>query len=180
MQKNRKYTILVVVLLIVGIGAVVYSAAFAKSGEPFFQPLRVLFTGGAHTTSSSALTPSPTATQPGTIPSQGTGVVVGHLDIGPLCPVERDPPDPACQPGPAQYGQYKMVAYDAASKTLVKEVAFDAQGNYRMELPAGRYVIDISPHTTSRIGGPSGVPQTITLTNGATVTVNVSIDTGIR
>jgi len=107
-------------------------------------------------------------------------VVRGHLDIGPLCPVERNPPDPACQPGPAQYNQYKIVVYDAAHKTLLNSVALDAQGNYRIALQPGTYVIDISPHPDGRIGGASGVPRQVQVKSGETVTVDISIDTGIR
>jgi hypothetical protein len=180
MQKGTKYTALIVALIIIGGGIIAYSAAMAKDGEPFFAPLQQLFTGSPYTVPSPDVTPMPTVTPLGTPQAQGTGVIAGHLDIGPLCPVERDPPDPGCQPGPAQYNQYKMVAYDASRKNVIKEASFDAQGNYRIELPAGSYVVDISPHASTRIGGASGVPQTIDLKNGATVTVNVTIDTGIR
>ena len=132
---------------------------------------------------SSVVVPSPSVVPfvgPTSTPIAGNGYVVGHLDIGPICPVERDPPDPNCQPGPRHYDPYTMVAYDAARKRVIKEAAFDAQGNYRIELSAGTYVIDIAPHLENRIGGPSGVPQSVEVKKGSTVTVNVTIDTGIR
>lgn len=111
---------------------------------------------------------------------QGSGVIAGHLDIGPICPVERVPADPNCAPGPQHYASYKMVAYNASRTAVIKQAAFDAQGNYRLDLPSGTYIIDIAPHSPDGPGSASGVPVQVVLRSGGQVRVDVSVDTGIR
>ena len=41
------------------------------------------------------------------------GFLEGKVTIGPLCPVERTPPDPACQPTEATYKAWQIAVYTA-------------------------------------------------------------------
>ncbi|MEK7081236.1 MAG: hypothetical protein AAB902_02520 [Patescibacteria group bacterium] len=47
-------------------------------------------------------------------PQEATaGFLEGKVTIGPLCPVERTPPDPACQPTEATYKAWQIAVYTA-------------------------------------------------------------------
>jgi hypothetical protein len=102
------------------------------------------------------------------------GALQGHIDIGPLCPVERIPPDPACQPTAKTYAAWPIGVYQGTA--LKATLAPDASGNYALELPAGTYTVNLE--NPSRFGGE--LPQTVTITAGETATLDISIDTGIR
>jgi len=41
------------------------------------------------------------------LPEKGT--LQGHITIGPLCPVETNPPDPNCQPTEETYNAYHLL-----------------------------------------------------------------------
>lgn len=53
----------------------------------------------------------------------------------------------------------------------------DPETGYSVPLKPGTYVVDI-PHPG--IGGSRELPATVTLQNGETVRLDISIDTGIR
>ena len=105
----------------------------------------------------------------------GKGLLEGRITIGPICPVERMPPDPSCQPTEETYRAHKLSVY-TESPTKVAEFSGDANGRYKIELAAGTYTIK-----TEREMGPGGMePITVTVEAGKTTRQDVDIDTGIR
>jgi len=56
-------------------------------------------------------------------------------------------------------------------------VTADAEGNYRLALPPGDYILDVEGRSPKRI---RGTPQPFTAVSGQTVRVDMNIDTGIR
>jgi len=52
----------------------------------------------------------------------------------------------------------------------------DSEGAYKIELPAGRYVVDLEKQ---HMFGKS-LPAYIDIRSGETTTLNITIDTGIR
>ena len=112
--------------------------------------------------------PAPAAT-----PTPGTGIG-GVVTAGPVCPVEKNPPDPACAPRPV--GGAILVIRDAAG-TEVARATTAADGTYFTELPGGVYVV--MPQPAKGLLGTPG-PQSVTVADGATATLDVSYDTGIR
>lgn len=104
------------------------------------------------------------------------GVLEGHVTVGPLLPVQREG-EPTPTPGPEVYSARKIVIYAEDGETELERAAIDAQGNYRVELPSGRYVVDIN-----HVGIDQGVdmPATVVINPGETTTLDVEIDTGIR
>jgi hypothetical protein len=121
----------------------------------------------------SATKPLPTAA-----PARATqnGVLQGHVLIGPLTPVQRvGQPEPT--PAPEVYAARQIVVYQADGKTEVARLKIDSQGNYRVELPPGTYVVAINRGGIDR---GAGLPATIQITAGQTSTLDISIDTGIR
>lgn len=107
--------------------------------------------------------------------SSEKGFLEGKISIGPLCPVERFPPDPHCQPTEETFKAWPIAAYQ--EKTKIASLNPNLDGTYRVELPAGNYVVDLEK--SMGIGG-GNLPVTITIKAGEITTLNIDIDTGIR
>jgi hypothetical protein len=108
------------------------------------------------------------------IDNEDPGRIVGRVTIGPLCPVEQVPPDPACQPTPQTFAPIR-VRIRLPAGNLLLEVRLDGEGNYSVDLPAGRYLVD-----TNHVGIAPTPPIEVTLSPGETERVDIDIDTGIR
>lgn len=110
-----------------------------------------------------------------------TGFLSGKISIGPICPVEKNPPDPNCQPTEQTYAAYSLDAYrlsdsEPGEKNIYRS-PFHANndGTYKIELPEGKYLI--KRNTNSMIGSYSKIVE---IKAGQTTTLNIDIDTGIR
>ncbi len=110
-------------------------------------------------------------TQGGTATVQG--VVMGHVTIGPFCPVER--PGVPCPIPPEAYSSRKVVVYQSDEITLKQTGKIDSSGNYKISLPPGKYFVQIQPAGI----GPGEKKPVIVISN-QTTTVDFDIDTGIR
>lgn len=110
--------------------------------------------------------------------TNGSGYLKGTISIGPLCPVERIPPDPACSPTAETYKAYQVDVYSSDGVNKIAELDPSLDGSYIMELPAGNYKLNLEKGKVS-IGG-SNLPQQITIENNDTIMINIEIDTGIR
>jgi hypothetical protein len=105
---------------------------------------------------------------------QADGVLQGKVDIGPITPVQPITPVPT---SPEVYAARKVLVYDQGRSKLLYTVSLDNNGNYRIELAPGTYVVDINHAGIDR---SSEVPKTIEITPDSTVVLNISIDTGLR
>jgi hypothetical protein len=111
-----------------------------------------------------------------TLQTQATGILRGHVTIGPLVPVLREgelEPTPA----PEVYAARQIVIYKSDGKTEVVRAEIDAQGNYEVSLPVGVYVVDIN---RGGIDSASGLPKEVEIKKGEVTVLDVDIDTGIR
>jgi len=109
----------------------------------------------------------------------GNGVLKGKISIGPICPVQKDPPDPACLPAAETYKAWATAVWTVNKKTKVATLDPTLDGNYQIGLPMGNYIIDYEVARTNSIGG-SNLPANVSITNIDTTTFNIDIDTGIR
>lgn len=109
----------------------------------------------------------------------GDGVLKGRISIGPLCPVERIPPDPACLPTMETYKAWAVDVWSVDKKTKVASLNPKLDGTYQVDLPSGYYSIDFDAARTGSIGS-SNLPKIISVTNRDTTVFNINIDTGIR
>ena len=104
---------------------------------------------------------------------QKTGIG-GVATAGPVCPVEKNPPDPACAPRPVDGA---VLVFGDAAGTEVARTTTAADGTFFAELPAGFYVV--TPQPAQGLLGTPG-PQSVTVTDGAAVRLAFAYDTGIR
>lgn len=108
---------------------------------------------------------------PGAAGRTGIG---GKVTAGPVCPVEKNPPDPACAPRPVA-GAVLLIRL--ASGAEVARVTTDAAGTFFADVPAGGYVVE--PQTVDGLMGTAG-PQSVTVNEGVTSRLDFGYDTGIR
>ncbi|MFH2021021.1 MAG: Kazal-type serine protease inhibitor [archaeon] len=104
------------------------------------------------------------------------GILSGHVSIGPLCPVERDPPDPNCLPTQEIYDAWPLAVY-GKEMSKIADLSVDENGNFNIELSPGDYIIDLEEQPGF---GSSNLPYEISVSLGKTIDVMLDIDTGIR
>ena len=109
----------------------------------------------------------------------GNGVLKGTISIGPICPVETIPPQPQCLPTRDTYNTYATAVWTSDKKNKVGTIIPNLDGTYQIDLPAGDYVLDYATARTNGVGG-SNLPTAFSIADKDTLTLNVSIDTGIR
>ncbi|HEY7563468.1 MAG TPA: carboxypeptidase-like regulatory domain-containing protein [Acidimicrobiia bacterium] len=107
--------------------------------------------------------------QPPEVGFEVTGVALA----GPVCPVETNPPDPACAPRPVVAAVIE--ALNSAGSSVASTSTGD-DGRFRLTLPEGQYTI-----VASAVEGLMGTPSPLTVTVSGPTDVGVlSYDTGIR
>jgi hypothetical protein len=109
----------------------------------------------------------------------GAGVLKGKITIGPLCPVERIPPDPACLPTAETYKAWAIAIFSAKEKIKFATLFPNLDGIFEIELPVGDFIIDYNVVRVIWVG-KSNLPATFSITANNTTTFNIDIDTGIR
>jgi hypothetical protein len=107
----------------------------------------------------------------------GTGILKGKISIGPICPVERDPPDPGCLPTAETYKAYPVYIrpLNSIKKILITPAA---DGSFVMELAPGLYYLTLDREQGGI--GSSNLPMTAGINAGLETELSISIDTGIR
>jgi hypothetical protein len=109
----------------------------------------------------------------------GNGVLKGKISIGPICPVETIPPQPQCLPTRDTYNAYATAVWTSDKKNIVAPIIPNLDGSYLIDLPAGDYILDYATARTNGVGG-SNLPTAFSIADKETLTLDVSIDTGIR
>lgn len=98
--------------------------------------------------------------------------VRGMVTIGPVCPVQRIPPDPNCanRPYKADFTITNKYGY------VVNSISSGADGRFDLGLPPGIY--KISPVSSAPM--PSASTQTFTVPMSGFVDISIQFDSGIR
>ena len=108
---------------------------------------------------------------------QETGLLTGHVEIGPLTPVSRvGVPDPT--PSPAMYAAWKIVILSQDGKKELARVDIGPTGDYQVRLSVGTYLVTAKPVNGAGIGGAQ--VQAVNIGQGQVTRKDISIDTGIR
>lgn len=104
------------------------------------------------------------------------GFVEGHVKIISPAPVELadgNTPPVATE----TYSKYPLIILDREEKKEITRVTADRNGNYRVVLPPGDYVLDVQGRARKHVRAR---PQPFTVVSNQTVRVDLDIDTGIR
>lgn len=100
----------------------------------------------------------------------------GHLKIVSLKEVEL-----AGGESPAftveTYSEYPLIIRNQAGEREIARITADANGNYRVALPPGDYVLDVQGREPKRVRAKA---QPFTVVSNQTVRIDLDIDTGIR
>lgn len=100
-------------------------------------------------------------------------VISGRAEAGPVCPVETNPPDPACAPRPVA-GAVIVAVAESGDRV---ETTTGPDGRFSFDLAAGRYQIVARPAE-----GLMGTPEPVDV-EAASGSIDVGVlmyDTGIR
>ena len=82
-------------------------------------------------------------------------------------------PRPALQ----NYAEYPLIILMEDQKTEIACITADANGNFRVSLPPGNYVLDVQDRKRRHV---RAIPQRFTVTSNQIGRVDMDIDTGIR
>ena len=123
-------------------------------------------------------TPTPVGltVPPLAVPTVGGPWLVGIASAGPVCPVERNPPDPACAPRPVSGAAVLAFGPNGAE---VGHTTTAADGTYRLAVPAGSVRVEAAP-VSGLMGHPAARLVTVPAGPGAWLRVDLDYDTGIR
>ena len=101
--------------------------------------------------------------------------VSGVVTAGPTCPVQQDPPDPACDDRPVP-GALLLISKEG-DRDAYGQVVVDSEGRFETRLPAGTYVLEPQP-----VEGLMGTAHPVQFEVGPNRPVDLVIeyDTGIR
>jgi len=108
---------------------------------------------------------------------QEQGLLEGTISIGPICPVETDPPKPECLPTAETYKAYPVCIWTSDGRQKIAQITPALDGSFSMELDPGQYLIKLEK--VNSIGG-SNLPITVEISTLGKSIVNIDIDTGIR
>ena len=107
--------------------------------------------------------------------AESPGFVEGHLKI--ISPKEVELADGNAPAITAEnYAQYPLIILSRDQKQIARVTA-DANGNYRVALPPGDYVLDVQDRGRRHFRAKQ---QPFTVVSNQTVRVNMNIDTGVR
>ncbi|HWA84390.1 MAG TPA: hypothetical protein VG820_13190 [Fimbriimonadaceae bacterium] len=113
-----------------------------------------------------------------------TGKLVGHVEVGPISPVER-PGHPAKVP-PSVYKKYTVMVTQRGPHNgqmhsmlirVVAQLKLSPTGDFKADLPPGEYQVGVET-PIQLITKPA--QQTIKIRAGKTTKVTIKVDTGIR
>jgi hypothetical protein len=76
------------------------------------------------------------------------------------------------------YEEYPLIILSQDGKKEIARVTADGNGNYRIALPPGDYILDVQGRPPK--GHVRAKPQRFTVTSNQIVRVDMNIDTGIR
>jgi len=110
--------------------------------------------------------------------TQVTGFLEGVISIGPICPVERIPPDPACLPTAETYKAYPVSVWTSNGNRKIVLINPALDGSYSTELAPGNYLV-ILEKKMNMVGG-SNLPVEVSIKSQEKTILNINIDTGIR
>ncbi len=109
--------------------------------------------------------------------SQEYGYLEGIIRIGPLCPVETDPPSSDCLPTAETYKAYPVAVWTSDGSKRVSTLSPSLDGSFSVRLPAGMYLVKL---VNLYGAGGSNLPVEVVINALEKTMLDIEIDTGIR
>ena len=107
--------------------------------------------------------------------TQSNGIIKGTVFLGPTCPIQSIPPDPACADKPYQT---RLAVTKSDQVQAIKEFDSDVNGKFVVEILPGEYIIYSA--AAANILSYCASSGTIKVGSGETVETTIFCDTGIR
>ena len=108
--------------------------------------------------------------------AEAQGFVEGYLKIISSREVELADQTPA-EGTAVNYTDYPLVILSRDGKDEIARITVDKNGNYRVALPPGDYLLDVQDRRRRHV---RATPQTFTVVANQIVHVDMNVDTGIR
>lgn len=110
------------------------------------------------------------------IKPQSQGFMKGHLKI--IFGMAVGPSDemPRPQVKPQSYAEYSLIILSQKEKKEIARVTADENGNYRVALPPGKYVLDVQNRVAKHV---RAAPRPFTIVSNHTVRVDMTILIGL-
>jgi hypothetical protein len=105
------------------------------------------------------------------------GLLEGHLKVVFLGAVEPSDNMPRPAVAPETYAEYPLVVLSQSDKKEVARVTANENGNYRVSLPPGAYILDVQDRGPKRLRAR---PQEFTIVSNQTARVDMNIVIGFR
>ena len=104
------------------------------------------------------------------------GFLEGHLKI--MFGMAAQPSDDMPRPeiAPESYAEYPLVVVSQDEKKEIARVTADENGNYRVGLPPGNYVLDVEDRVRKRVRGQ---PKPFTVVSNQIVRVDMDVVIGL-
>jgi len=109
--------------------------------------------------------------------AESQGFMEGHLKIIFGMAVGKSDEMPRAEVAPESYAEYPLVVLSQEEKKEVARVTADENGNYRVPLPPGNYLLDVQDRARKHVRAR---PQPFTVASSETVRVDMNIVIGIR
>ena len=103
------------------------------------------------------------------------GFMEGHLKIVSLGAAESSDAMPRQTVTPEKYAEYPLVVFSQDGKREIARVTADGNGNYRVPLPPGAYILDLQDRVARHLRAK---PQPFTVVSDQTVRVDMNIVIG--
>jgi hypothetical protein len=105
------------------------------------------------------------------------GFLEGHLKI--IFGMAAQPSDDMPRPeiAPESYAEYPLVVLSQENNKEIARLTADEEGNYRIALPPGAYILDVQDRAAKRLRAR---PEPFTVVSNQSVRVDMNINTGIR
>lgn len=110
--------------------------------------------------------------------SRETGFLKGKITIGPICPVEKIPPDPGCLPTAETYKAFPVSIWTSDETRKIVQIKPSLDGSFSTELAPGTYLV-VLEKDQNKPGG-SNLPVKVSVVSQNITLLNINIDTGIR
>ena len=108
--------------------------------------------------------------------ASSAGGIRGRVTASPTCPVEREPPDPAC--APRGFAATLRITRVSSGRVVARLISGD-DGRFRARLVPGRYIVDARPAAGGKLPR-CPAPVRATVRAGQYASVLIDCDSGIR